>query len=115
MPRRAVRPWQPRIRLVAGHEVPVVLRAGGTARRPRTEGPQRQIDPPHGREPRGEGGIEKLVVAAVRAAVVAPEPEIVRKWFSWRWLFDDHLVERLVSEGRLERVEPGWVTAPASA
>ena len=66
-------------------------------------------------EPRGEGDIEELVIAAVRAAVVAPETEIVRTWFSWRWLFDDHLVERLVSEGRLERVEPGWVTAPASA
>ena len=66
-------------------------------------------------EPRGEGGIEELVIAAIRAAVVAPETEIVRKWFSWRWLFDDHLVERLVSEGRLERIEPGWVTSPASA
>jgi hypothetical protein len=65
-------------------------------------------------EPLGEGGIDELVIAAVRAAVLAPEPEIVGKWFSWRWLFDDHMVERLVSDGRLERVEPGWVTAPAS-
>ena len=66
-------------------------------------------------EPRGEGDIEELVIAAVRAAVVASETEIVRKWFSWRRLFDDQLVERLVSEGRLTRIEPGWVTAPASA
>ena len=66
-------------------------------------------------EPRGESGIEELVVAAVRAAVVAPEREIARRWFSWRWLFDDSVVERLVSDGRLQRVEPGWVTAPASA
>jgi hypothetical protein len=65
-------------------------------------------------EPSSQGGIEALVVAAVRAAVVAPEHEIARRWFSWRWLFDDGLVERLVSDGRLERVEPGWVTAPAS-
>jgi hypothetical protein len=65
-------------------------------------------------EPRGEGGIEELVIAAVRAAVLAPEAEIGRKWFSWRLLFDDDLVERLVSESRLERVAPGWVTAPAS-
>jgi hypothetical protein len=28
---------------------------------------------------------------------------------------DRALVERLISDGRLERVEPGWVTAPASA
>lgn len=64
--------------------------------------------------PRGEGGIEELVIAAVRAAVVAPEPEVVRKWFSWRWLFDDRLVERLVSDGRLGRIEPGWLAVPAS-
>lgn len=63
---------------------------------------------------RGEGGIEDLLVAAVRAAVVAPEREIARTWFSWRRLLDDSLVEGLVSDGRLERVEPGWVTAPAS-
>jgi hypothetical protein len=66
-------------------------------------------------EPRGAGGIEELVIAAVRAAVVAPEAELVRKWFSWRWLFDDHLVDRLVSDGRLQRIEPGWVTVPTSA
>jgi hypothetical protein len=66
-------------------------------------------------ESRGEGGIDELVVAAVRAAVVAPELEVPRGWFSWRSLLDDSLVERLISEGRLERTEPGLVTAPASA
>jgi hypothetical protein len=65
-------------------------------------------------EPRGQGGIEELVVAAVRAAVLVPEPELVRKWFSWRWLFDDDLVQRLVSDGQLERTEPGWLTTPTS-
>ena len=59
-------------------------------------------------------GIDKLVVAGVCAAVVAPEREVVRASFSWRWLFEEGLVERLVSEGRLERIEPGLVTAPAS-
>jgi hypothetical protein len=66
-------------------------------------------------EPSPGGGIDELVIAAVRAAVVAPEREIPRKWFSWRGLLDSDLVERLVSEGRLERLEPGLVTAPASA
>jgi hypothetical protein len=65
-------------------------------------------------DPSPNGGLEDLVVAGVRAAVVAPEREITRKWFSWRWLFDDGFLERLVSEGRLERPEPGLVTAPAS-
>jgi hypothetical protein len=66
-------------------------------------------------EPHDKGGIEELVVAAVRAAVLAPEREITRTWFSWRWLLEDSLVGRLVSDGRLERVEPGWVTVPTSA
>jgi hypothetical protein len=66
-------------------------------------------------QPARGGGIEELVVAAVRAAVIAPEREVTRKWFSWRWLFEDDLVDRLVSEGRLVRPEPGWVSAPASA
>jgi hypothetical protein len=63
---------------------------------------------------RGTGGIEELVVAGVRAAVLAPEREL-RRWFSWRWLFPDDLVDQLVSEGPLERPEPGWVAAPAPA
>jgi hypothetical protein len=61
------------------------------------------------------GGIEELVVAGVRAAVLAPEHEVARKWFSWRWLFRDELVEELVSAGRLMRPRPGWLAAPASA
>jgi hypothetical protein len=62
----------------------------------------------------GDGGLDDLVVAGVRAAVLATEREIPR-WFAWRWRFEPGLVDRLVSEGRLERPRPGWVTAPASA
>jgi hypothetical protein len=65
-------------------------------------------------EPRGRGDIADLLVAAVRAAVVAPEREVARTWFSWRWLVADDVVDRLVSQGRLERPEPGWLAAPAS-
>lgn len=65
-------------------------------------------------EPLGNGGIEELVVAAVRAAVVAPEREVARKWFSWRWRFRDDLLDELVSDGRLERPAPGWIAAPTS-
>ena len=36
-----------------------------------------------------------LVCAGVRAAVVAPEREPAR-WFSWRWYWDDGLVDELV-------------------
>jgi hypothetical protein len=59
-------------------------------------------------------GLDDLVVAGVRAAVLATEREIAR-WFAWSWRFEAGLVDRLVSEGRLERPEAGWVTAPASA
>jgi hypothetical protein len=56
------------------------------------------------------GGLEALTVAAVRAAVVAPEREVVR-WFSWSWLYPKGFTEDLVSKGRLYRPEPGWVSA----
>ena len=62
----------------------------------------------------GDGSIDDFVVAAVHAAVVATERELPR-WFAWRWRFDDELLDRVVSEGRLERPEPGWIAAPASA
>jgi hypothetical protein len=50
-----------------------------------------------------------LLCAGVRAAVVAPERELAR-WFSWRWYWDDLLVDELVRAGRLVRVE-GHVAA----
>jgi hypothetical protein len=54
-----------------------------------------------------------LMEAGVRAAVVAPERELAR-WFSWRWYWDDAIVDGLVRDGRLERVD-GHVTAKATA
>jgi hypothetical protein len=59
-------------------------------------------------EPASGGGVDELVVAGVRAAVVAPEAELGH-WFSWS--FSPAAVGRLVAEGRLERPEPGWVAA----
>jgi hypothetical protein len=46
----------------------------------------------------------ELLCAGVRAAVVAPERELLR-WFSWRWYWDDDLVDELVESGRLVRVD----------
>ena len=62
-------------------------------------------------EPVEGGGLAELLVAGVRAAVLAPEKELPR-WFSWQWYWDDGLVDRLVDDGRLFRPEPGWVAAP---
>jgi hypothetical protein len=64
-------------------------------------------EPAHGDDPRRALG--DLVRAGVRAAVVAPEPELAR-WFSWRRYWDDDLVDELVGSGRLVRVD-GHVAA----
>jgi len=50
-----------------------------------------------------------LLVAGVRASVVAPEAEL-RRWFSWSWYWPGTLVDDLVRDGRLRRVG-GHVTA----
>lgn len=62
--------------------------------------------------PSREGGLGELIVAAVRAAVLAPEAELSR-WFSWQWYWEDDLVDRLVEGGRLVRPGAGWVSLPA--
>ena len=49
-----------------------------------------------------------LVVAAVRAAVLAPEAEL-RRWFSWQWYWTPALIDDLVRDGSLRRVD-GHVT-----
>jgi len=63
---------------------------------------QAHLKPSGGSDPRRALG--ELVWAGVRAAVVAPEPELAR-WFSWRWYWDDSLVDELVRSGRLVRVD----------
>ena len=66
-------------------------------------------------EPSGAGdprhALGDLVCAGVSAAVLAPEHELPR-WFSWRWYWDDGLVDELVESGRLVRVE-GHLAADA--
>jgi hypothetical protein len=59
-------------------------------------------------EPAGGGGLDELVVAAVRAAVLAPEPEVA-SWFSWP--VPQRLLDDLVETGGLRRPEPGWLAA----
>jgi hypothetical protein len=58
--------------------------------------------PSIGRDPHEALG--DLLCAGVRAAVVAPENELAR-WFSWRWYWDDGLVQELVAAGRLVRLD----------
>ena len=49
-------------------------------------------------DPAGDGGLADVIVAGVRAAVVAPEQEL-RGWFSWDW--DDAILD----DERLARVD----------
>lgn len=55
-----------------------------------------------------EGHYAELVMAAVRAAVLAPEAE-VSKWFSRP--IPAGVVDGLVATGRLVRPAPGWLAA----
>jgi hypothetical protein len=48
--------------------------------------------------------LAELVVAGVRAAVVAPERELPR-WFSWQWYWTGTLVDDLIAGGRLRRLD----------
>ena len=58
------------------------------------------------------GGLGGLIVAGIRAAVVAPEDE-VRSWFSWQ--LPGSLLDDLVDGGRLFRPEPSWISAAETA
>jgi hypothetical protein len=59
-------------------------------------------EPSRARDPRQALG--DLVCAGVRAAVLAPEQELSR-WFSWRWYWDDDLIDDLLEAERLVRVD----------
>jgi hypothetical protein len=65
--------------------------------------PGPSVSPPPGPAD-ASGALGDLIVAAVRAAVVAPESE-VRRWFSWQWYWTGTLVDDLVRTARLCRVD----------
>jgi hypothetical protein len=67
-----------------------------------------QIHPEPGSGLDHRGAFRELLLAGVRSAVVAPEAELNR-WFSWRWYWEDALVDELVRAGRLRRLH-GHVT-----
>jgi hypothetical protein len=51
-----------------------------------------------------------LLGAALRAAVLAPDKDLVR-WFSWRWLLPADLPDQLLVRGLAIRPAPGWLAA----
>jgi hypothetical protein len=54
--------------------------------------------------------LKDLLAAGVRAAVIAPERELPR-WFSWQWYWTDALVDDLIRDGRLRKVNDHVTTA----
>jgi hypothetical protein len=63
-----------------------------------------QVHPEPSRASDPRQALGDLVCAGVRAAVVAPEREPAR-WFSWRWYWDDRLIDDLVDSERLLRLD----------
>lgn len=59
----------------------------------------------------GPPDIVALMGAALRAAVLAPEKDMVR-WFSWRWLLPADLASQLLARGLATRPAPGWLATP---
>jgi hypothetical protein len=57
------------------------------------------------------GGLAEIIVAAVRAAVVAPQAE-VSSWFSWPISAD--MCARLIEDGRLWQPDEGWIAEASS-
>lgn len=53
-----------------------------------------------------------LLGAALRAAVLAPDKDLVR-WFSWRWLLPADLPDQLLDRGLAVRPRQGWLAAPS--
>jgi len=63
-----------------------------------------QIHTSPGKQTHPSRALADLLAAAVHAAVVAPEREL-KQWFSWKWYWDDQLIDELVHDGRLERID----------
>ena len=55
---------------------------------------------------KAERGLEALLLAGMRGAVLAPERE-VRQWFSWP--IAQPLIEQLVASRQLRQPAPGWL------
>jgi hypothetical protein len=61
----------------------------------------------------GPADVVALMGAALRAAVLAPERDLV-KWFSWRWLLPPDLAQQLADRGLAVRPATGWLAAAHS-
>jgi hypothetical protein len=108
---RAVRERLERVGAVVSRLVRVVAQRGGERETSELARWDQHIlavpTVPDDPDPDPETGLEALVVAGVRAAVVAPEREI-RTWFSWP--LPHRLLGQLIEQSRLWQPQEGWVT-----
>jgi hypothetical protein len=105
---RGARAWLERVGAVVARDLRIETAAGG--HRHTSELYRWDHIFPH--PSAGSGGLAELIVAGVKAAVLAPEHE-VRSWFSWR--ASPETVAELVEGGRLDRPAPGFVSAAEKA
>jgi hypothetical protein len=87
--------------LSAAQAGPSAARAGPSAAQ---AGPSAARAGPSAAQAGAAAALGDLIVATVRAAVIAPEPE-ARRWFSWQWYWTGTLVDELIAAGRLRRVD----------
>jgi hypothetical protein len=62
----------------------------------------------------GPADVVALLGAGLRAAVLAPERDLIR-WFSWRWLLPADVADQLIGRGLAVRPAAGWLAAMSSA
>jgi hypothetical protein len=60
---------------------------------------------------RSSADIVALMGAGLRAAVLAPDRDLLR-WFTWKWLMPPDLAAQLLERGLAVRPAPGWLAAP---
>lgn len=56
----------------------------------------------------GRADVVALLGAGLRAAVLAPERDLIR-WFSWRWLVPPDYADQLIDRGLAVRPAIGWL------
>jgi hypothetical protein len=99
---RAARERMERVGAIVSRPIAVTAASGGE----RETSELARWDQRYPDAPATPGGLAELIVAGVRAAVVAPERELAR-WFSWP--VPSAMIAELVAAGRLARPAEGWI------
>lgn len=105
---RTVRDRLERVGALVSRPMPMAAMSGGERESSQRESSElARWDQRYPDTPSAHGGLAELVIAGVRAAVVAPEAELSR-WFSWS--LPRTLLDELAASGRLARLDGAWIT-----